>query len=307
MYGAIIVAAGKEKKPNQFNPLLKFGNITVIERIVATLKSAKIEQIVIVTGNNAKELENKLKHYGVIFLRNDEYLTTQMFDSAKIGFAYLKGKCQKIIFTPANLPLYTKKTVEKLLASNSDVAYPLYQGRRGHPVCFQEKLLDQIIQYTGNQGLRGALHHFDKIEEIDVDDQGIVYNDTSSLKQQKLLQIHNHQMYRSLIDVMIVKENLIINHEIAQLLHLIEMMGSISDASSKMNMSYSKCLKLIKQLENQIQKPIVIRKQGGLQGGYAYLSDDGKELLKRFLQFENKLVETAEQLFVEEFSDFLGS
>ena len=305
MYGAVIVAAGLASRMGEFKPLMKFGNMTLIERIISTLKKVGVDQIVVVTGNNAKALENELKNSGVIFLRNEQYASTQMLDSANIGFRYLKEKCEKIVFTPSDIPLYRADTVEKLLASLHAIAYPLYQNKRGHPICFQSSIVDTILDYSGNQGLRGALSSILDIEEIPVEDQGILYDADSKEDYEKLLQIHNHQLYRPQLNIGIVKEEVMINDEVAQLLYLIQTMGSIKDACSKMNLSYSKALKLIKKLEMQIKKEIVVRQPGGSQGGYAYLSEDGKKLLSLFREYEKRLNEESNRLFFEKFKEFM--
>ena len=49
--------------------------------MVATFHQAGIRKIVMVTGYNAVVLERHLSGSGVIFLRNEAYETTQMFDS----------------------------------------------------------------------------------------------------------------------------------------------------------------------------------------------------------------------------------
>ena len=76
-----------------------------------------------------------------------------MLDSAKIGFRYLKGRCDKIIFTPADIPLYTQETVKKLLQTGAEAAYPVFQNKKGHPLCLSEKIIDKILTYKGEGGL----------------------------------------------------------------------------------------------------------------------------------------------------------
>ena len=74
--GAIIVAAGKSSRMGSFKPLLKIGDVSVTERVISNFHVAGIRNIVLVTGNNAEELENSLKHPDVVFLRNDLYECT---------------------------------------------------------------------------------------------------------------------------------------------------------------------------------------------------------------------------------------
>lgn len=305
MVGAVIAAAGIASRMGEFKPLLKFGNMTIIERIISTLKGAGIEEIVVVTGSNAKQLEDFLKHQGIVFLRNEEYLTTHMLDSAKIGFRYLKGRCDKIIFTPADIPLYTQETVKKLLQTGAEAAYPVFQNKKGHPLCLSEKIIDNILTYKGEGGLKGALKQLKQVEEVPVEDQGVMFDIDMKMDYEKLLKIHNKQIYRVEYEVKITKEAVAIDDEIARLLYLIDIMGSVMEASAKMNISYSKALKLITQMERELGRQIVVKKQGGAQGGYAYLTDDGKELLRRFRQFQAKLKETLMPLFNASFAGFL--
>ena len=90
---ALIVAAGMSSRMGDFKPMLSIGSISIAQRVVATFRQAGIRKIVMVTGFNAVTLERHLSGSGVIFLRNDAYETTQMFDSVKIGLDYLRGKC----------------------------------------------------------------------------------------------------------------------------------------------------------------------------------------------------------------------
>ena len=96
---ALIVAAGMSSRMGQFKPLLSIGSISIAQRVVASLRQAGISKVVMVTGCNATALERHLAENDVIFLRNEAYETTQMFDSVKIGLEYLQGKCGQIVFT----------------------------------------------------------------------------------------------------------------------------------------------------------------------------------------------------------------
>ncbi|NCC69936.1 MAG: glycosyl transferase, partial [Clostridia bacterium] len=75
---AVIVAAGMSSRMGEFKPMLNIGSISVAQRIVATLRQAGISKIVVVTGHNADTLERHLSKSGAIFLRNENYRTTQM-------------------------------------------------------------------------------------------------------------------------------------------------------------------------------------------------------------------------------------
>ena len=118
--GAVIVAAGMSSRMGDFKPMLSIGEISVAQRVVATLRQAGAERVVVVTGYNADELERHLARSGAVFVRNENYRTTEMFDSALIGLKYMSGKCGRILFTPVDVPLFTAATVRRLLDSGAE-------------------------------------------------------------------------------------------------------------------------------------------------------------------------------------------
>ena len=173
----MIAAAGKSSRMGAFKPLLKIGSVSAAQRVVLNFRASGIETIVIVTGNNAEQLENHMKHLGVIFLRNELYETTAMFDSVKIGLDYLKDICDRILFTPADIPLFLPSTVKKLLKCEANVGIPVFRGNSGHPVIFDRMAVDMILRYTGDDGLRGAVKNLSfTVERIETDDMGMLYD-----------------------------------------------------------------------------------------------------------------------------------
>ena len=113
--GAVVVAAGMSSRMNDFKPMMKNGSITIINRVITTLKQAGVDIVVVITGFQSKMLEKHLSKENIICLYNENYETTEMLDSAKIGLQYLMNKWDKILFTPADIPLFSVHTVKKLL------------------------------------------------------------------------------------------------------------------------------------------------------------------------------------------------
>ena len=116
---ALIVAAGMSSRMGDFKPMLNIGSISIAQRVVATFQQAGVEKIVMITGFNATLLERHLSGNGIVFLRNEEYERTQMFDSVCIGLRYLRGKCDRVLFTPVDIPLFTAATVRALLRADA--------------------------------------------------------------------------------------------------------------------------------------------------------------------------------------------
>ena len=72
----------------------QLGSISIAQRVINNFRQAGISKIVVVTGYNADALERHLASNHVIFLRNEDYETTHMFDSVRIGLEYLKDTCR---------------------------------------------------------------------------------------------------------------------------------------------------------------------------------------------------------------------
>ena len=79
----------------------------------------------------------------------------------------------------------------------------------------------------------------------------------------------------------------------AMLLDGIDKHRSISAAAREMNMSYPKAWRLVKEMNERFETPLVIKKAGGKSGGEAELTKKGKDIRDRFWKL------------VDDFSDWL--
>ena len=300
--GALIVAAGMSRRMGDFKPMLGIGSISVAQRVVATLTQAGISKIVMVTGFNATALERHLAGNGIIFLRNEDYESTQMFDSVKIGLNYLHDKCDKILFTPVDIPLFTAKTVKKLMESNDDLAAPVCDGIQGHPILIANALIPEILNDCGEMGLRGAIGRCSaQMLQIPVDDPGTIHDADTPEEFSLLLEYHNSQLVRPVLGVALAKEKPFFDSKTAMLLTLVDETRSVRAAGQRMQLSYSSCWNMIRTLESQLSFPLIERSQGGAGGSTSVLTDRGRLLLERYDAYEKKLKALSAELYEEHF------
>ena len=303
---ALIVAAGMSTRMGQFKPMLSIGSISIAQRVVASLHQAGISKIVMVTGCNAITLERHLAGNGIIFLRNDRYETTQMFDSVKIGLEYLQDKCDRIVFTPVDVPLFTAATVRALLASGETLACPVYDGQQGHPILLSAGLIPQILADSGEGGLRGALDRCSAaMAPIPVNDPGTLQDADTPEDFSALLDYHNSQLLRPVIHVSLYREKLFFDNKMAMLLMLVDETKSVRAAGQRMQLSYSSCWNMIHTLESQLNYTLIARSQGGAGGSTSVLTPQGRQLLERFARYEQRLRELAEELYPAYFGGLL--
>ena len=296
--GALIVAAGMSSRMGEFKPMLSIGSISVAQRVVATLSQAGVSKIVMVTGYNATILERHLSGNGIIFLRNENYETTQMFDSVKIGLRYLQDKCDRILFTPVDVPLFTAKTVRTILDSGAELACPMCEGKQGHPILIANKLIPEILKDCGEMGLKGAMDRCSiPLARIEVDDPGTIHDADTPEDFSALVDYHNSQLVRPVVNVSLSKEKPFFDSKIAMLLMLVDETKSVRAAGQRMQLSYSSCWNIIRTLESQLNYSLIERSQGGAGGSTSVLTDRGRELLERYNTYDQKVKAYAAALY----------
>ena len=303
---ALIVAAGMSSRMGDFKPMLSIGSITIAQLVVATFHQAGIRKIVMVTGFNAVTLERHLSGSGVIFLRNERYETTQMFDSVKIGLEYLKDKCDRVLFTPVDIPLFTARTVRALLDSGAELACPVCQGQTGHPIAIGAALFARILSDSGEQGLKGAVERCGAVmNQIPVDDPGTLHDADTPADFSALVDYHNSQLVRPVVSVSLNKEKPFLDSNIAMLLTLVNETKSVRAAGQRMQLSYSTCWNMIRTLESQLGCTLIERTQGGAGGSQSHLTAWARTLLSRFAAYERRIREDAVALYEEYFGGLL--
>lgn len=303
---ALIVAAGMSSRMGSFKPMLSIGSISVAQRIIATLHQSGVRKIVMVTGYNATALERHLAGNGIVFLRNPDYETTQMFDSAKIGLSYLQDKCDRILFTPVDVPLFTARTVKALLDSGADLACPECEGQQGHPILIASSLLPGILHDSGEGGLRGAIDRCGTdLRRIPVDDPGTIQDADTPEDFSALVEYHNSQLVRPVVNVSLSREKPFFDSKTAMLLTLVEETKSVRAAGQRMQLSYSSCWNMIRTLEDQLNFPLIHRSQGGAGGSTSDLTEQGRLLLQRYLAYEQALRDQARELYENYFGGLL--
>jgi len=234
----------------------------------------------------------------VIFLRNDHYETTQMFDSVRIGLRYLQGKCDRVLFTPVDVPLFTAHTVRSILDSGASLACPMCEGKQGHPILIAESLIQEILLDCGEQGLKGAMDRCrEPLVRIDVEDPGTIRDADTPEDYASLVDYHNSQLVRPVVNVALAREMPFFDSRVAVLLTLIDETSSVRTACQRMQISYSSGWNLIRTLESQLKSTLILRSQGGVGGGMSILSEDGRKLLHLFNDFQNELRTQADILF----------
>ena len=145
---AILLAAGRSRRMGAFKPLLPFGEVTVVERCVETLRAGGVSEVVVVVGHRAAELRERLRGLPVGFAVNDAP-ESEMGVSIARGVGEVSEEMEAVLVALVDQPAIPPEVVRSLLAerarTGARLAVPEWMGRGGHPVlvdlCFRTELL----------------------------------------------------------------------------------------------------------------------------------------------------------------------
>ena len=137
-----------------FKPLLPFGNKTVIECCVDSLREAGVETIVVVLGHRADELRATLS--GVRFAVNPDP-DSEMGVSIKAGVRKLPKDAEATLIALADHPAVPAAVVSTIIeewTQGARIVIPTWQGRGGHPVLVDLSFRSELKNLPASGGLR---------------------------------------------------------------------------------------------------------------------------------------------------------
>jgi len=168
---AILLAAGRSRRMGAFKPLLPFGNKTVIEHCVATLRAAGIESIVVVAGHRAEEVRRQLKSFGVTFALNPDP-ESEMSASIACGIRELPESAKATLIALVDHPAVPLEVITALIdqwQSGSRLVVPEFEGRGGHPALIDLRFREELLRLDPERGLRAFFdEHRPEVQRLPV-------------------------------------------------------------------------------------------------------------------------------------------
>ena len=181
MIVAVILSAGESSRMGRPKALLPIDGVRFVEKIVSTLKSTDVGNIIVVLGHNAEEIRRKISDLPVTILINHDYKQGQL-SSLQVAIRYLEssgGPVDGILVHLVDHPYIEAKLVnlmiDRFYETKKLIVVPRFQDRRGHPVIFARALFSELLAAGTDQGAKPVVHaHRDDTLEIDTDDKGVL-------------------------------------------------------------------------------------------------------------------------------------
>lgn len=140
-FSAVVLAAGQSSRMEGRNKmLLQMGGETVVRRSVRTALESGVQEVVVVTGWQGREVMKELLDLPVTVQPNIRYEDGQM-RSVAVGVAALARPTDAIMVCLGDMVLLTPADLRELMAvyeahCDSSIVIPRYRGERGNPIVF---------------------------------------------------------------------------------------------------------------------------------------------------------------------------
>jgi molybdenum cofactor cytidylyltransferase len=172
MIWAIILAAGESKRMGQAKLLLPFGKTTIIETVVESVISSKVDKTLVVLGSRRRQIKERIGRFPVATTYNPRY-RRGMLSSVIRGLEALPHSGEAAVVVLADLPGVPTSVIDSLIEGfrreKKGIIVPVYRKKRGHPFLLDLKYKEEIEHLSPGIGLRELLQrHPEDIFEVGV-------------------------------------------------------------------------------------------------------------------------------------------
>ena len=134
--------------------LLPFGESTIVETVVDNMLGAKFDEVIVVVGHCAEEIQTQLGTRPVKTVFNPDY-RAGMLTSAQAGIRALEPSTAfalMLVDQPFITSTLIDQVVEAYQRTENGIALPSYNYKRGHPVIFDQKYAKDILALEAESG-----------------------------------------------------------------------------------------------------------------------------------------------------------
>ena len=174
----ILLAAGLSTRMGALKQLLPFGDNTIVETAVDNMLGAKFDEVIVVVGHRAEEIQTQLGTRPIKTVFNPDY-REGMLTSAQAGIRALESS-DAFALMLVDQPFITSALIDRVVdayrRTEKGIALPSYNYKRGHPVIFDQKYARDILALTPeSDGVRVLFKKYgDDIHYVTVDTDSVL-------------------------------------------------------------------------------------------------------------------------------------
>lgn len=183
--GAIVLAGGQSRRMGEQNKLLAdVDGKTMVQQTVQAVKNSDVSDVTIVTGFESDKISSALSDMEVNFVHNDNF-DSGLSTSLRAGLGALPEDFDAVLVCLGDMPRVSSSEINKLIAAfdpveGREICIPLWQGKRGNPVLWSRRFVDEMQSVAGDTGARHMIgEHEEFVCEVPVEtDSTLVDVDT---------------------------------------------------------------------------------------------------------------------------------
>jgi molybdenum cofactor cytidylyltransferase len=179
MITAIVLAAGESKRMGQPKMLMPWGQSTVLQTVISTIRSAGITDILVVTGGARRQVEALIGTTAQTVF-NENYPAGEMLSSIQTGLTTkMTDEATAALICLGDQPQVTERSVRQVcdafLTEDPSIVVPSYEMHRGHPWLLARPLWDELIALKTPLTARDFLNeHAAQIRYVEIDTPDII-------------------------------------------------------------------------------------------------------------------------------------
>jgi molybdenum cofactor cytidylyltransferase len=203
--GAVILAAGTSSRMGEPKQLLRLGGKPLLEQVLDNVRSAAVDEIVVVLGAAAENIRQQVDLSQIKVVINSSY-EQGMGTSLGAGLAALDPAISAALILLADQPFVRPATLDRICAeyrrSHAQIVIPLYKGFRGNPVLLDQSVFPEVMALSGDVGCRAIFgNHLEGIVKLPVDDVGILLDIDSKADFEKMQSVDGSAPDKSLLEL----------------------------------------------------------------------------------------------------------
>jgi molybdenum cofactor cytidylyltransferase len=170
----VVLAAGMSSRMGSNKLLAAVDGVPLIRRTVEAVVAAHVRPVIVVTGHQAKEVEDALAGLPVQFVFNPRYAEGQS-TSLRLGVQAVPESADGVFVILGDMPEISAVLLDRMIAGFAPaegraICIATAGGKRGNPVLWARRFIPEMEGVTGDTGAKHLIARYDEaVCEIEAD------------------------------------------------------------------------------------------------------------------------------------------
>ncbi len=180
---ALILAAGRSTRMGSNKLLAPIAGQPMVSHVISAAMNANLAKTTLVTGHDSDRMDRLFANENIDIIYNPDY-ASGMASSLRHGLATIDKNIDAVLVLLGDMPFVSTKVINSLVdafyaAHNTDngldIVAPMYGNKRGNPVLWSVRYLDELSAIEGDTGGRYLLNKFaDKVAIVPTEEDGSI-------------------------------------------------------------------------------------------------------------------------------------